>query len=154
MSTTRAMVAGAVVGAMLVSGCAVRDRIFRHRGELVAERSPCVATTVPVYFDEGHARLSPPARELIAETAARLGDCRIDRVRVIGLADASGGAQRNMTLSQRRAMAVAEALSEEGWPAPAFEVLAAGEAGATTHDGTDEPVRRRAELIVEAAPRP
>lgn len=143
---------GVVVAGMLAGGCAVRDRLFRDRSELVAERSPCATTVVPIYFDEGHAGLSPPARELIRETAALLAPCAVERVRVVGLADASGGASRNLALSESRARNVAEAFAAEGWPVPVFEMLAAGEAGARTPEGENEPVRRRVEIIVEARP--
>lgn len=149
---SRSVVAVAAVAAMLVGGCAVRDRLFRDRAELVAERQPCVVTTIPVYFEEGRARLTAPARALVRETAAGLGGCHIPRVRVIGLADATGGSARNLELSDARARVVAEAFAEEGWPAPLFETLAAGDAGALRPDGSAEPVRRRVEIVIEAAP--
>ena len=57
-----------------------------------------------------------------------------------------------LTLSQRRAMAVVEALEAQGWPAPAFDVGAAGDTGAAA-GGINEPLRRRTEVIVEAEPR-
>ncbi|WP_296818521.1 OmpA family protein [Brevundimonas sp.] len=145
------MVGAALVAAMGLAGCDTTRSLFRDRSELVAEPAVCVATTLPVYFDEGNASLTGPARELIATTAQRLSGCEIRRVQVVGLASASGGATRNLTLSERRAMAVTEALAAEGWPAPVFEVMAAGEDGAV-QGGVAEPVRRRVELLIEAAP--
>ena len=62
-------------------------------------------------------------------------------------------AAANMTLSQQRARAVAQALTRAGMPAPVFEVAAAGDAGAVTPSGQDELLRRRTEVIVEVAPR-
>lgn len=149
---SKSVVVAAAVAAMLLAGCAVRDRLWRDRAELVVERQPCVATTISVYFEEGRARLTPPARALIRETAAGLGGCHVPRVRVIGLADATGGAARNLALSDARARAVAEAFADEGWPAPLFETVAAGDVGAVRADGAAEPVRRRVEIVIEAVP--
>jgi outer membrane protein OmpA-like peptidoglycan-associated protein len=74
-------------------------------------------------------------------------------VKVTGLASSTGDVATNLSLSERRATAVAEALVAAGWPTPAFEVGAVGDAGAVTADGTNEPMRRRTEVVVDAAPR-
>jgi peptidoglycan-associated lipoprotein len=126
---------------------------MRDRSELVAEPSPCMAKRFEVYFAEGEARLTQPALQAIGLTATQLQSCDIRSVKVVGLADAQGGAAANQTLSERRAVAVAEALVAAGWPTPAFEVIAAGDTGAVTAEGTNEPLRRRTEVLVEAAPR-
>ena len=52
--------------------------------------------------------------------------------------------QAVMGLSERRAQAVAEALTAAGWPAPAFEVEAVGDEGAVTDAGVREPMRQAA----------
>ncbi len=78
--------------------------------------------------------------------------CRVVRARVVGLADATGTPEANHTLSQQRAVQVAEALRRNGLPAPTFEIAAAGEQGALTPDGRADPVRRRAEVFLEVAP--
>ena len=70
-----------------------------------------------------------------------------------GLSDARGGGAANQSLSERRALAVADALKGAGWPAPVFDVGGVGEAGAVTDGGAREPMRRRTEVLVEAAPR-
>lgn len=126
---------------------------MRDRSELVVEPSACSAKRFEVYFAENEARLTSPALQAIGLTATQLQGCDIKRVQVTGLASATGGVQSNLDLSQRRALAVAEALAAAGWPAPAFEVGAVGDAGATTPSGTNEPMRRRTEVLVEAAPR-
>lgn len=144
-------VAGAaLMAAAGLAGCA-GSGLFGDRSELVLDPQVCVLTTVPVYFAEGEAGLSRPARELLDTTADTLRGCQIRRVNVMGLADSSGSAARNQTLSERRALAVTQALEEAGWPQPAFEVQAAGEAGAA-EAGVEEPVRRRVEIVIEAAP--
>lgn len=140
---------GLSVAAVALAGCGTLG--VRDRGELVVDPQVCVNTTLPVYFAESEAGLTEPAAELIRTTADTMRGCSIQRVRVIGLSSATGGAQRNLTLSERRAETVAAALAQAGLPAPAFEIEAAGEAGAT--DGSvSEPVRRRVEVVIEASP--
>lgn len=137
---------------LTVAGCGWTPGM-RDRSELVAEPSPCMAKRFEVYFAEGEARLTQPALQAIGLTATQLQGCEIRSVKVVGLADAQGGAAANQTLSERRAVAVAEALVAAGWPTPAFEVIAAGDTGAVTAEGTNEPLRRRTEVLVEASPR-
>lgn len=137
---------------LLLAGCSLNASPFKTRDQLVATPSVCTPQRFEVYFNEGQARLSDAAREAIGMTAGRLTGCDIRRVQVIGLADATGASGANLTLSQRRAQAVTEALKSTGWPAPAFDVTAAGDEGAAT-GGVNEPLRRRTEVLVEAAPR-
>jgi outer membrane protein OmpA-like peptidoglycan-associated protein len=141
-----------VLGAVL-AGCSTARSAFRHRSDLVAEPSACAPQRFEVYFADGQARLTDPARHAIGLTATQLHGCDIRRVQVLGLADASGGDAANYTLSERRALAVRDALTAAGWPAPVFDLAAAGETGAVTDGGAREPMRRRTEVLVEAAPR-
>ena len=46
-----------------------------------------------------------------------------------------------------------EALEAAGWPSPVFSLIVAGESGSVTADGASEPMRRRTEVLVDAAPR-
>ena len=140
-----------LIGAMALglAGCGTLG--VRDRSELVVEPQACVHTTLPIYFAECEAGLTAPARDLIRTTADGLRHCSIQRVRVIGLASATGSADRNLSLSERRAETVASALAEAGLPAPAFDIEAVGDAGAAS-GGISEPVRRRVEVIIEAAP--
>ncbi len=145
---------GVLVGASVALGaCETTRNVFRDRSELVAEPAVCSAKRFEVYFGEGQAQLTAPARAAIDLAARQLGDCEIRRVRVRGLADATGTAEANQSLSQRRAVTVAQALARAGWPRPAFELDAAGDAGAVTETGASEPMRRRTEVLIEAAPR-
>lgn len=137
--------------AAAVSACAPGG--FRNRADLIAEPSACTPKRFEVYFADSEARLTEPARQAIGMTAAQLQGCDIRKVQVIGLADARGGSEANLDLSQRRALAVAEALTAAGWPSPVFEVGAAGDAGAETGGGVNEPMRRRTEVLIDAAPR-
>lgn len=140
-----------LVLAMGLSGCGMTR--FMDRSAVVAEPSSCTARRFEVYFADSEARLTEPARQTIGLTATQLQGCDIRKVRVLGLADARGGATANQSLSERRAQAVAEALTAAGWPAPVFEVDAGGEQGAVTDTGVREPMRRRTEVLIDAAPR-
>lgn len=134
---------------LVLAGCAQTNRVLnRDPKTLVKAPELCVDQAVPIYFAPGSAALSQPARILIADTAQRLRDCQVVDVRVTGLADSSGAPAANLQVSQKRAEAVVEALAGEGLPAPAIELAAAGEAGRA-----DEPMRRRAEVLVRARPR-
>lgn len=139
------------LAAAAVAGCAVPG--FKNRSDLVVEPSACTEKRFEVYFAEGEARLTEPARQAIGMTAAQLQGCDIRKVQVLGLASATGGAAANLSLSQRRALAVAEALTAAGWPAPVFDLEAAGDAGAVAASGAQEPMRRRTEVLIDAAPR-
>ncbi len=141
-----------VLSAITVAGCALTPGM-RDRSELVAEPEVCAPTRFEVYFRDSEAGLTEAARHAIGLTATQLQGCDIRKVDVIGLADARGGPTANLDLSQRRALAVAEALEAAGWPSPAFTLIGAGDAGSTTAAGANEPMRRRTEVLVDAAPR-
>ena len=136
-----------------VAGCGTGRGLFRDRDDLVATPQSCAPQRFEIYFADGEARLTSPARQAIGMTATHLQGCDIRAVRVIGLADARGGAAANLSLSERRARTVAEALTGAGWPAPVFDVMAAGDTGAADTDGVREPLRRRTEVLIEAGPR-
>jgi len=126
--------------------------MFRDRTDLVSAPDTCAAKRFDIYFGENEDRLTEPARQAIGLTATQLQGCEIRSVKVLGLADASGASAENLSLSERRALAVVEALSAAGWPTPAFEVAAAGDTGSVTQSGAEEPLRRRTEVVVEATP--
>ncbi len=146
----RLMVVGGMLAAGLAAGCATQPET---REALVAETPQCAAHRFDVYFAEGQARLTPDAAEAIRLAGERMQPCRIEMVRVLGLADATGGADANLSLSAQRARMVAGARPEAGLPTPAFDVEAAGDQGAPKQDGTREPLRRRTEIVIDARPR-
>ena len=140
-----------LLGLIAVAGCSTPG--FRNRSDLVVEPSACTAKRFEVYFADSEARLTEPARQAIGMTAAQLQGCEIRKVQVLGLADARGGAAANQSLSERRAIAVTEALTAAGWPAPVFDVEAVGETAAVADSGVQEPMRRRTEVLIDAVPR-
>ena len=142
----------ALGAALAVAGCALTPGV-RDRSDVVVEPNACTPQRFDVYFRDGEAGLTDAARHAIALTATQLQDCEIRKVNVIGLTDARGGPTANLDLSERRALAVTEALEAAGWPAPVFSLIVAGESGSVTADGASEPMRRRTEVLVDAAPR-
>lgn len=149
MTTIKTLTA-AGLAAVTLAGC---SSMGGGGDALVAQPDACAPKRFDVYFAENQAVLTDAARTAIGLTATQLQPCQIQTVRVLGLADATGAAEANLTLSQQRALAVVEALEAQGWPAPAFEVGAAGDAGAITPGGVEEPLRRRTEVLVTATPR-
>jgi peptidoglycan-associated lipoprotein len=146
----RSTILAAGLAAVSLAGCSTMGT--PSRDELVAEPLACAAKRFDIYFAEDQATLTDAARTAIGLTATQLQGCRINTVRVLGLASSTGSAEANQTLSEQRALAVAEALVAAGWPTPAFELEAAGAQGATTATGVAEPLRRRTEVLVDAAP--
>jgi len=149
MMTTRAILLAASLGAAGLSACSIGSGSV-DRDALVTVPNACAARRFDIYFNENQDRLTGPALEAIGLTATQLQGCRITSVKVLGLASGTGAADTNQDLSERRALAVAEALTGAGWPVPAFEITAAGDAGAVSPDGVQEPLRRRTEVLVEA----
>ena len=147
---TKSMVLAAALAATALAGCSSMGT--PGRDTLVSEPSACMARRFDIYFAEDQATLTDAARTAIGLTATQLQGCRIKTVRVLGMASATGSVDTNLVLSERRAIAVAEALEAAGWPAPAFELNATGDAGAVTSTGGAEPLRRRTEVLVDAAP--
>ena len=142
-----------ILGAALaVAGCALTPGV-RDRSAVVVEPNACTPQRFDVYFRDGEAGLTDAARHAIGLTATQLQGCEIRKVNVIGLTDARGGPTANLDLSERRALAVTEALEAAGWPSPVFSLIVAGESGSVTADGASEPMRRRTEVLVDAAPR-
>jgi peptidoglycan-associated lipoprotein len=118
--------------------------------------SACYERSFEIYFESQEDQLNAPAREAIDTVQRQLRGCRIDSVRVVGLAGAAGGSQENFDLSARRALYIAQYMEREpGWSRDNFQTLAAGEAGAVTADGAVQPMRRVARISVNAsAPAP
>ena len=142
----------ALGAALAVAGCALTPGV-RDRSAVVVEPNACTPQRFDVYFRDGEAGLTDAARHAIGLTATQLQGCEIRKVNVIGLTDARGGPTANLDLSERRALAVTEALEAAGWPSPVFSLIVAGESGSVTADGASEPMRRRTEVLVDAAPR-
>ena len=153
MRNGRILIGLALLAGLGLAGCETSGRGVKDRSQLVATPTACVPQRFEIYFADSEARLTESARQAIGLTATQLQGCSIRSVKVLGLADARGGAEANQDLSERRAKTVAEALAAAGWPSPAFEVGASGDEGAANASGVREPLRRRTEVLVDAAPK-
>ncbi|NWH09072.1 MAG: OmpA family protein [Alphaproteobacteria bacterium] len=101
-----------------------------------------------VYFGYNKSNLTGEAMEVINEVANFVTGLANPSVTVVGHADTSGSQAYNQKLSERRAAAVARALSEKG----VTNVTTAGkgemEPAVPTGDGVREPLNRRATIQI------
>lgn len=141
------IIAASLAALMTLEGCAqVRGARSRMSGMLV--RQPCENISTTFYFETGSAELSDPAKQVVAETAKTVGNCQVGELRLVGLADPAGAPAANVELSNRRAQAVLDAFVAQGVNIPRFNIVAAGERGATGASGVVEPIRRRVEATL------
>ena len=134
------------VSAGLLAGCATAGKT---RDSIVKAAPACEDVTVQVYFEADSAEVTKEGKAVLGQAAGLAKGCTVDRVRVLGLADAVGAPDANLELSKKRAAAVTRALADTGLPAAEFDLAAAGQAGAVTTDGEARPLRRRADVTVE-----
>jgi outer membrane protein OmpA-like peptidoglycan-associated protein len=134
--------------ALTLSGCA---SMKSARDAIVRTPATCQDVTIPIYFEPDAAQLTPEGRRVIASQAAQAKRCRIESVRVVGLADAAGDPAANLELSKARAASVTDALLKSGLPSAEFDLSAVGQAGSLTSDGKIQPVRRRADITLKLA---
>ena len=141
---------GAMIGLILASSACAPTTKTRAS----IERLPpaCQNINVAIYFERLSSTVTREARAVLRSAADMARGCDVRSVRVVGLADAVGAADANQALSEERARNTTQALAVVGFTAPKFEVAAAGASGATTPGGQAQPLRRRADVIVELAP--
>jgi outer membrane protein OmpA-like peptidoglycan-associated protein len=145
-----ARLAALVVLAMLALSACETMGMMNASAQTPAQR--CEDKEFSVYFDEWQSELTSDARDAIAMVQHQLAGCAIEHVRIVGLAGARGNEADNLDVSMARAQAIAAALEQGGWPADNFELIALGEQNAATAEGVARPMRRRAHIIVQAAP--
>jgi len=115
------------------------------------DTSACNDGSIDIYFNQWEYELNTFSREVLTKAQASLAGCRIEHVRIIGLADATAGdEQASLEVSQKRAQTIADALEAGGWSRSSFELIAIGGRGAVV-DGVDTPMRRRANISVKAS---
>lgn len=146
MTARRILGAAALVGAIgLVSGCGT---LQSARDRIVKSPATCEDVTVQIYFEPDSAEVTKEGKAVLSQAASLARPCKVDKVSVLGLADAVGTADVNLELSKRRAASVTAALAATGLPAAEFNLQAAGQSGAVTAAGA-QPLRRRADVTVE-----
>jgi peptidoglycan-associated lipoprotein len=126
---------------------------MQHARDRIVKRPPhCADQAVQIYFEPQSADVTKEGRAVIVAAAHGVGRCKVAKVDVVGLADATGGADANLELSKRRAQSVTAALAAAGLPAADFNLSAAGQAGAVTPEGKDRPLRRRVDVVLHLTP--
>jgi outer membrane protein OmpA-like peptidoglycan-associated protein len=135
-------------GAALAENDRTVDPSQQAPGTLVAQNQ---SRQFVVYFALGEAVLDTAAQETIAAAAQEYQRTGSARVVVRGHTDTSGSASFNQALSERRELAVTDALISQGVPADAISGVAVGEAdlAVPTEDGVREAANRRVEINVE-----
>jgi outer membrane protein OmpA-like peptidoglycan-associated protein len=95
--------------------------------------------------------LSPEAQSVVQEAAGYAATGHALRVLVVGYTDTSGAAAYNLRLSERRAKAVADALTGMGVERDALSIVWKGETGLAvqTADGVKEPLNRRTTIDIQ-----
>lgn len=104
-----------------------------------------------VFFAWDSTELTPVAERTLDGFLEALGNGRPARVVIAGHADRSGSERYNLDLSERRALAIADALAQRGIDPQSFAVEWYGETRprVATPDGVREPQNRRVEIATE-----
>jgi outer membrane protein OmpA-like peptidoglycan-associated protein len=141
---------GIVAAAGLVAGCA-SSPWPKSRSQIVATAPACEDFAVQIYFERDSAEITDEARSVLKSAGALTKGCKVDSVRVLGLADAVGASDVNLALSKKRATAATSALAKVGFRNVEFDVAAAGDTGSITGSGEARPLRRRADVKFDLA---
>ena len=137
-----------------VIGAAALILDFSAKPALAAPAPPdCGTRTFSVYFEEFKSDLTPEGLRALDQTQRSFRGCRIDHVRIVGLAGAKGTSDDNQALSEHRARAIADRLVTGGWSRDRLEMVAEGDKDAKVGD-LDKPIRRRVRVTVQSRPRP
>ena len=101
-----------------------------------------------VFFDWDKATITSDGMAIIQQAASTYRSGGAVQIQVTGYTDRSGSPSYNQRLSERRANAVANALSQQGVPRNQMAVSGHGENDnrVPTADGVREPQNRRVEI--------
>ncbi len=121
-------------------------------GQEPFDPAACYERSFNIYFEGSEAALTPEARDAIDLVGTTMRGCRIEHVRVVGMADAVEESSISEEISQARAVAIADYLQDRyHWREDAFELRARGDRGALDDQGYARPLRSRARVVVRAA---
>lgn len=103
-----------------------------------------------IRFEESSSRIDDASRELLDEVAAALRPCLGSIIAITGHTDSSGPEPGNIALSQERALAVEQALTQRGIPSDGLRTQGLG--SRLPVEGLDpaDPANRRIEFSVIA----
>jgi len=118
-----------------------------NRGRVEDRESDVVVT---IYMPAAAPSASPETSALLKDVARVLKDIPANLITVEGHSDASGTAQMNQALSERRAHAVAQKLAEAGIPREILSEVGFGESRPVTSNKTAKgrEINRRVEIII------
>ena len=108
MKVFKAGVVAVAIG-LAVVGCAQTPK----RSSLVVGESGCQSGRFDVYFVENQARLTDAAQLLLNTAAEKARQCRVAKVRVLGLADATGARLSHSPQALSSALAKLDAYSRQ-----------------------------------------
>lgn len=124
----------------------------RELSELQAKQTDrgMLVTLGDVLFEFGRADIRPAAQDAIGKLALYLKQHPERRVLIEGFTDSVGSDQPNLTLSQRRSQAVAQALRAQGVDAARIDTRGYGEAFPVASNGSasDRAMNRRVEVYI------
>jgi outer membrane protein OmpA-like peptidoglycan-associated protein len=133
----------------------VAEIIIEFDGE-VTDEGTLLTLEEPILFDFDSDRLKPEAREALDDIAEVLAYYPDAPVQVLGHTDDQGSADYNLGLSQRRADAVAQALTQRGIPADRLTAEGRGLTEPVASNGTEDgrAANRRVEVLIEGVEPP
>jgi outer membrane protein OmpA-like peptidoglycan-associated protein len=113
-----------------------------------AEQRAGAPAPLVVYFDTGSSTIRADSLAVLDQASRAYSEGKPLVMIVTGSADRVGKPNHNLSLSQRRATAVLNALLDRGIPADRFQILAKGETelAVPTQKGVAEPENRRVEI--------
>ena len=159
-STARGAVIGAVVGG--AAGAIIGHQMDQKAKEITASVPGATVTRVGeglvvtfdsgILFDFDSDRLKPAARGNLDNLAANLSTFGDSRLLLVGHTDSVGVASYNQSLSERRALAVGNYLTNKGVPSARVAVAGRGESEPVVSNDTDagRGANRRVEVAVSA----
>ncbi len=113
--------------------------------------APPVPQNFLVFFDFDKSNLRDDAQKIVMEAAEHAKTSGKSSISVTGHTDTSGSTAYNMALSERRALAVKQALVAQGIAEGEIAVMHKGESMplVATGDNVKEPQNRRVEIVME-----
>lgn len=123
-----------------------QQQVLRAQGFELVDQGWELQMPGKLLFEFDSSDVGPTARTKIAELSRALMKEGIDRLRVEGHTDDRGSDAYNLKLSERRAQAVADVLTEAGIPKPNIEVKGLGSASPLTSGNAAE--NRRVAIVV------
>ncbi len=112
------------------------------------DKAPAGSPSLVIYFQSGSSTLRPEDKAVLDRASRAYNEGKPIVMILTGTSDRVGNAEKNLTLSQRRATAVLTGLLDRGIPADRFQVLAKGETelAVPTGQGVSEAQNRRVEI--------